>query len=325
MNKIQRFYMNIWNGCNLNCSHCFNEGGKAQGEVLSHSEIMRLIGEAQETLGIEEVQITGGEPTQRKNLFPLIQEMQQKGLKVLLQTNGVFNSGITRKILTLNEENFSLIVSLDGIRTNDFFRGQGATERTMENLAILSKKFKIRINTLLSSKITWDEIEELARMAEILGLSLAFNPVCPLKRADPSLLMRPEIYFEWMYRLEKFRERGITVRKCFDVLDGHLVETEECPVRKGPSIHIAADGNTYPCGFLVNNPALYLGSVRELPLNELRRRVPPTLRRLPTGCCECEYHMKGYCYGGCPARSYGLYKRFDVTDFYCMARYATKE
>jgi radical SAM protein with 4Fe4S-binding SPASM domain len=322
MGKRRRFYINIWDGCNLNCKHCFNYSGKAEGKLLSASEVIRLIAEAQEYLGIEEVQLTGGEPVQRPDIFIIIRNLLKRGVKILLQTNGVFDTGIREEILKIPEDRLSLIISLDGIETNDYFRGQGITGKIIENIEILSQKFQIRINTLLSSKIKWDEVERLAQIAKKLGLSLAFNPVCPSGRADPSLLMPPNKYFEWMYGLEDLRQQGVRIRKCFDFIDRHMVETEECPVRKGVgAVHVCADGETYPCGFLVNNPLCSLGSVRDFSLIELRERVPSYCKSLAPECRECELYIKGYCHGGCPARIYALYKRFDVVDIYCMAKY----
>jgi len=321
MDKRRRFYINIWDGCNLNCKHCFNEGGSVQGKLLSHPEVIRLIEEAQEYIGIDEVQLTGGEPTQRPDIFPIIRELQQKGIKVLLQTNGVFGSTVLNEILKLPDESFSLIISLDGIETNDYFRGRGTTEKTINNLKILSKKFHIRINTLLSSKIKWNEIEKLVSLTKESKISLAFNPVCPAGRADPSMLMPPNEYFEWMYKLENLSQGKAAIRKCFDFVDGHMVEMEKCPVRESATIHIAADGGAYPCGFLVNNPMCFLGSVRDFSLIELIKRIPTTCKAMSPECHECDFFIKGYCHAGCPARIYALHKKFDEVDIYCMAKY----
>ena len=321
MGKAQRFYINVWHTCNLNCRLCFNEGGKVRSRVLSYVEIERIIEEAREYMGIEEVQLTGGEPTQRPDIFNIIRSLQQKGLKVILQTNGFFNRSIVDEILRLQEDNFSLIISLDGIETNDYFRGRGATQKTIDNLRILSKKFQIRINTLLSSKIGWGEIERLALLAEEMGLFLAFNPVCPSGRAKPSFMMKPKKYFKWMFLLENLRQRGIRIRKGFDIKNGYLIETEECPVRKGTAIHVAADGSIYPCGFLVNVPTCFVGSARDLSLIDLRKKIPLYCRALSSACRKCQFYAEGYCHGGCPARIYALYKKFDEVDIYCMAKY----
>ena len=321
IDKSKRFYINIWDDCNLRCKHCFNESGKVRGKLLSHSEIIDLIDDACDCIGIKEVQMTGGEPTQRPDLFKIIRKLQQKEIKIILQTNGVFGSTLTNEILKLPEESTSLIVSLDGIETNDYFRGKGSTDKIINNLEILSKKFNIRINTLLSSRIKWSEVETLSQLTKKLGLTLAFNPICPSGRASSSLLMPPNKYFEWMHKLENLRKEGVRIRKCFDFIDNHLVENEECPVRKGTSIHIAADGDTYPCGFLVNNLICFSGSIRELSLTELMKRIPHCCKVLPQNCRGCDFYANGYCHGGCPARIYSLYKRFDEVDMYCMAKY----
>ena len=134
--------------------------------------------------------------------------------------------------------------------------------------------------------------------------------------------MPPNKYFEWMYRLENLRQQGVMIRKCFDFIDRRMVETEECPVRKGVgAVYVCADGKTYPCGFLVNNSLCFLGSVRDFSLIELRERVHSYCKALAPECRECELYIKEYCHGGCPARIYALYKRFDEIDIYCMAKY----
>ncbi len=318
MGKFRRFYINIWNRCDLNCRHCFIEGGQTPGQVLSFPEVARLIAAARESLGIEEVQLTGGEPTQRPDIFPLIRLLLKRDLKVLLQTNGVFNSDIAGEILRLPGDNISLIISIDGIATNDYFRGKGGAERVLVNIRRLYRSFRIRLNILLSALIQWEEIEELAGWAQEFNLTLAFNPVCPIGRASAEMLMPPQDYFETMYRLEELRGRGIRIRKCFDVINGQLKENENCPVRFGNTIFIAADGNAYPCGFLLNNPEVYIGTARDSTIDELMARLPKQCRELSAQCRACEFYKNQFCHGGCPARIYGLYQRFDEPDIYCL-------
>jgi len=321
MNKYHRLYLNIWNRCNLNCKHCFNDGGKTQNKVLSYTEIIKLIEEAQESLGIEEVQISGGEPTQRPDLFPIIGELLKRGIKVLLQTNGIFDNIILNELLQLPTEYVSLIISLDGILTNDYFRGQGCAEKTIKNIKILSHKFQIRINILLSAILKWNEVESLAQLAKKYDLILAFNPICPTGRANSSILMPPDKYFEWMYCLENLRLQGVRLRKTFDLVKGQLVEKAKCPLRRGITFNITADGSVYPCGFLVNNPSCFLGSIRNHSLVELLGKIKSDCKVIPNECKKCKFYINGYCHAGCPARIYALYKSFDKPDIYCIAKY----
>lgn len=320
MIKQRRLYISVWNKCNLTCNHCFNEGGKAPGDLLSTLEIEKMIAEAQESFGTQEVQLTGGEPTQRPDIFSVIRSLLKRNLKILLQTNGIFGDDITNEMIKLPDDMVSLIISLDGIETNNYFRGKLAAKKVFDNIERLHKKFPIRLNILLTSRIQWEEIKELAIIAQRFDLTLAFNPVCPSGRADVSLLMPPGRYFEMMYRLEEFRNQGIKVRKCFDFDNGQLKERENCPVRAGNAIFIDADGSSYPCGFLVN-PVCYIGSASDTSLVELTTKIPRNCKTLSPGCRGCEFYKNGHCHGGCPARIYALYKRFDAVDIYCMDKY----
>jgi radical SAM protein with 4Fe4S-binding SPASM domain len=324
MKSGKRLYLNVWDSCNLDCRHCFNEEGKGQDEVLSFAEIIALVEEAQKVMGITEIQMTGGEPTQRPDIISLMNEVCSKRVHISLQTNGVFNRELCDSLLEFPKESLSLIVSLDGIRTNEDLRGLNTTTRTIENIKVLSRKFPIRINTLLSSKITWNEIEYIAELAEGYDLSLVFNPVCPSGRADASLLMPPQTFFDWMYRLEKLRRRGLQLRKNFDIVDDRLIETENCPVRKGATFHVNADGRVHACGFLVNNPTSYAGSIRKHSLVELMNMFPPDSKTVPSHCLQCEFYTNHFCHAGCPARIFALHQDFDAIDFYCMAEYVKK-
>lgn len=324
MDKVEKLYFNIWGGCNLSCRHCFNEGGMVNGKILERDEIIALMQAAQFDLGIAEVQLTGGEPTQRPDLFEIIDALLGMNLTVLLQTNGVFDEEIRSKIMRLKGKNFKLIVSLDGIETNDFFRGEGNTAKTLENIKLLSRYFPVRINILLSNLIKWSEIEGIADLAEEFQLLLAFNPVCPLGRGQSSMLMPPNQYFDWMHRLEDLRNRGINMRKCFELKNGRLFEVEKCPVRKGKTLVVGADGNVYPCGFMVHIKESRMGNVRDTPLTELMNRTPKPCRVLNERCMACEYLMSGLCNGGCPARIYGLNGDFSSKELYCLAEYESK-
>jgi radical SAM protein with 4Fe4S-binding SPASM domain len=278
---------------------------------------------AQECLKISEIQLTGGEPLQRPDIFSLIRTLQEKGLNVILQTNGFFSHDTAHKILDLANGRLNLIFSLDGFETNDYFRGIGVSAKVVENIELLSKALPIRINTLLSSKIKWEEIERLASLAEKHSLLLAFNPICAFGKANSSLVMPPKQYFRWMYQLENLRSRGISIRKSFDVVNGQLVEKESCPVRKGATIHTSADGTAYPCGYLVNKEVCFLGSIRETSILDLMKRIPDECRSLHPECQKCEYLKNEKCFGGCPARTLSLTGSFQEKDIYCMAENQT--
>jgi len=318
MQKTKRLYLNVYNSCNLNCIHCFNHGGKAGGDLLSTVEIASLVEQARKNTGIVEVRLGGGEPTERPDLFRLLGSLLEQDVRIVLQSNAAFNEDIRSQLMNMYSDKLSLIVSLDGLETNDALRGPGVTDKVISNLEILSRKFSIRINTLLTSGIKQNEIFRIVQLAKKLGLSLAFNPLCPTGRADRSFLMAPDAYFEWMKRIEEFRGQGLQIRKGFNMKNGRLAETENCPVRKGSAIFIDSNGAVFPCGFLAGQPSFRLGSIREVSLVELLQRTPPECRVVPEKCRACELYLKGHCFAGCPARIFWLYGNFDAPDIYCL-------
>jgi radical SAM protein with 4Fe4S-binding SPASM domain len=322
MGRGRILYINIWNACNLSCCHCFNHEGKTAGTLLDKEAVISITARARSFFGMETVQLSGGEPVQRHDFFEIADLLLEHGFRVLLQTNGILSEGHMKKLLRYSGRNIELIVSLDGLGTHDLLRGEGNAEKVIANLEILSRYFIIRVNTMLTSKIEWAEIESVALLAQQFNLSLAFNPVCPCGRAGRNLLMPVRQYFDWMYRLETLRESGITIRKGFDLLNNRLVETENCPVRKGAAIHIAADGSVYPCGFLSGIVSCRTGSADNTEFETLEnalRQLSST--KLPDFCSECGYYLNSRCHGGCPARIYALNGTWNMPDFYCLADY----
>lgn len=71
-------------GCNLNCSYCDTRYSHAEGKTLSFEEIFEEIEKHPAKL----IELTGGEPLCQGASTLLMQELIEKGYRVLLETNG---------------------------------------------------------------------------------------------------------------------------------------------------------------------------------------------------------------------------------------------
>ncbi|MGD2080284.1 MAG: 7-carboxy-7-deazaguanine synthase QueE, partial [Nitrospirota bacterium] len=71
-------------GCNLSCSYCDTEYAMKPGVELSEDEIISEIS----LIGVNLVEITGGEPLLQKGTLRLIERLINEGYKVLVETNG---------------------------------------------------------------------------------------------------------------------------------------------------------------------------------------------------------------------------------------------
>lgn len=71
-------------GCNLNCVYCDTPHAKTSGVELSEDEIMNEVS----LVGVNLVEITGGEPLLQGEVMHLIERLLNEGNKVIVETNG---------------------------------------------------------------------------------------------------------------------------------------------------------------------------------------------------------------------------------------------
>jgi 7-carboxy-7-deazaguanine synthase len=70
--------------CDLRCTYCDTPYAFTEGTAMTLSEILAKV----EKFGCRLVEITGGEPLLQKNVLPLMKELCDRGLTVLLETSG---------------------------------------------------------------------------------------------------------------------------------------------------------------------------------------------------------------------------------------------
>ncbi|MCL2198104.1 MAG: radical SAM protein [Defluviitaleaceae bacterium] len=318
---MKRLYFSVTKRCNLRCAHCFNNSGDDESHELTTDQVYSVIKSARADL-FTEVQLTGGEALIREDIFDIISFVHSCGMSVLIQTNGLIDDISMRRLLELDSECTGFVVSIDGIETNDMFRGASVTESALRTVETLSSRFPVRINTLLSAKINNSEIEHLLSLVGKSGATIAFNPIIPCGRGVLTDMVEPTQYFEKMVWLEK---QDFKIRKNFsyDSQAKLFYDKENCPVRKKKGIFIAANGDCYPCGFLDGIKNMFLGNVLEYSngFSELLANYPAICADISDECTVCDYYINENCFGGCPARIYALHKNFKGCEFYCMKKY----
>ena len=149
--QFARPYVISWNltyRCNLACEHCYlDAGGKPQVETenfadrseLGTEECFRVIDElatfAPECLTI----LTGGEPLLRRDILEIVQRAAQRGLWVVIGTNGVrITENLARRLAEAGARGLSLSLdALDPDRHDHFRKVRGAWRNTVEGAEIL--------------------------------------------------------------------------------------------------------------------------------------------------------------------------------------------
>ncbi len=187
----------VWNltrTCNLKCQHCYtnSENRRYDGEL--DTETCKAVLDDLAAFKVPAVLFSGGEPLTRPDLFELAAYAREKGLHVVLSTNGTLIRPETARRLSALE--FSYVgISLDSAlpEVHDRFRGvEGAFERTMKgfrNCVDAGQKVGLRL-TLTPQ--TCDNLDLIFDLIEREGINRAcFYHLCPSGRGENLFRMDP--------------------------------------------------------------------------------------------------------------------------------------
>jgi cyclic pyranopterin phosphate synthase len=117
--------VSITEKCSLRCTYCMPEAGLpaiARDDLLTATEIGRLVGIAVQDLGVRDIRFTGGEPLMRPDLVEIIANSAAvgQGASISMTTNGI---GLDKRVKELVAAGLTRInISLDTVDRDHFAR-----------------------------------------------------------------------------------------------------------------------------------------------------------------------------------------------------------
>jgi MoaA/NifB/PqqE/SkfB family radical SAM enzyme len=271
--------------CDLDCPMCFARGRKYPQREMSFESIGHIVSQAAE-MGVFEIRLTGGEPTVHPRFFDLVESMDEAGINVSINTHGAYDGRLLERIIDSPVDDIR--ISIDGPQEiHDSLRGEGVFARAINSVrAIKAAGKRVRINAMVFKGNVY-VLEEMAGLAETLGVRIRFCPMRAIGRArEPSFARKNILSREEWHRIERaLAERGLFKRgvSCFSLEDtedftqceGMDAGLEECQC--GPwltQMGIDPEGETYSGGRIDDiSKALSVGSVLEYPLVVLWKRA----------------------------------------------------
>lgn len=287
VNSFQEFFIqwHLTERCNLQCTHCYQTGGRM--DELSLAEIRKVLDEItdmlaawSETYQLEfspSLNITGGEPFLRKDLFAILSAMCSAGFAIYLLTNGTLvNRERAAHLARLGVRGVQ--VSIEGPeKIHDSIRGGGsfaASCRGVENL--LETGLKVTLNATLS-ELNADKFGDMVAIAISLGAQrLGFSRLVPSGRGlglVDRMIDRQRVrdIYESIFALP---ENGLEIvtgdpvasqmRDGAEVGDCGSIATGGCAAGIS-GLTILPDGTVTPCRRL----AIPVGNVRKDSLREI--------------------------------------------------------
>ena len=185
---LETLWFNTGSLCNIKCIGCYMKSSPRNDSLsyLNFSEVNYFVGEALKNKSpLKQVAFTGGEPFMNPQILEIIEAILDKGLRVLILSNGMKPLWNKRcKLLELKnqiEGYLSIRISIDHYTRNKHQtnRGTKSWEPMIKSLKWLSEnKFTFSI----AGQNRWDETELKARNGyqklfkkEIIAVD-AFNP-----------------------------------------------------------------------------------------------------------------------------------------------------
>lgn len=173
-------YLEITRKCNLKCEFCnIWMVGKKNPELfrkeMTKEKIFEIVDDAAD-MGVKIVDIDGGEPLLRKEVYEIIRRIEKNGMTSLVATNGtLLTRNVVKKLIDSNLS--TVLVSLDSHipEIHDEVRGVRETFKKARNgikfLRELGKNnLKIGISSLVTSKNI--ELTKVAKLAKSLDVDM---------------------------------------------------------------------------------------------------------------------------------------------------------
>jgi len=234
LETFARPYVVSWNltyRCNLACEHCYLDAGGtslvatenfADRSELGTEECFKVIDEiaafAPECLTI----LTGGEPLLRRDILEIVQRAAERGLWVVVGTNGVrITENLARRLAEAGARGLSLSLdALDPDRHDRFRKVRGAWRNTVEGAEILSRAGLPFIVQTTAGSHNLGELEAIADFAHDRLAAKVWNLyfLVPTGRGQFVSDMTPGQYDEVLaslYRIQRKYDRRMLVNaKC---------------------------------------------------------------------------------------------------------------
>ncbi|MFO7570028.1 MAG: heme b synthase [Smithellaceae bacterium] len=153
-NQVRMIAWEVTRSCNLSCVHCraASHLGPYPGE-LSTEECLRLIDDIA-SVSQPVIILTGGEPLLRPDIFEIAAYGTQKGLRMVMATNGTLvDEDVARRMIASGIQRVSISIDGSDAQSHDAFRQeQGAFAGAMRGIAAMkSAGLEFQINTTITT------------------------------------------------------------------------------------------------------------------------------------------------------------------------------
>jgi len=293
--------------CNLSCTFCFNRGIGTVKDI-SISDCTKLV-QCVADIGINEIDILGGEPTLHPYFLNIVELIRRRNLKATISSNGHNVYFLERLSQTYKKEQVQIGVSLNS----------GSVPEKINEYIIKHRPF---LKSVCSKEASIPESgRQYLSLPDLRYYLLFMDAVCQ----DDLELSLP--FREFFQRLNSLKSIHKNVEGVF--CSGFLPDDEKypglryvrCPAGT-TKLSIMPDGSVYPCYLFARHDNFKLGNMLNDDFSRIwKNPILDFFRTFEQNSCpnkDCELFHR--CHGGCPAVSLLIYGSMNAPDPRCVYR-----
>lgn len=307
---LKVLFFEVTSKCNAHCDHCGSRCDINSEDGISSELFKKVLLDVKENIGIDSMlNITGGEPLLRKDLFEITGYAKKLGFDWGMVTNGtLINDSVIKK---MKETKMSTIsISIDGMKeTHENFRHLPNSFNTIIKNIIKLKNANFLDDiqvTFIANKKNIYELPSLYRMLNNLNIdSLRISCIDPIGRAKDNIsLMLTKDDFDYLFTFINNTNK-LNQLPCFWSCSHYFGNTEQkdklgrqffCGTGKVVA-SILSNGDIFACPNVPRLPQLIQGNIKTDKFSEIWKNKFLIYRERPLNesCNKCEY--KKYCNG----------------------------
>lgn len=276
--KLKNLFIEVTSRCNARCEHCGSScGDKIPNDEIESKYLKKTLKEISEKYNASEIllNVTGGEPLLREDLFELMEYATSLGFHWGITTNGILiNDEMAKKLEKYKLDTIS--ISIDGLKeTHELFRKVPKSfDKILNGIKLLqnNKYIKTIQVTTVANKKNFNELEDLYELMKKIGINnwrvINCDPIGRAKDNDNILLDKSQLKQLFTFIKEKNDEGKINVTYGCSHYLGAKLENEIRPfyfmcITGLTTASILSNGDVYACPNIERRPELIQGNIRK--------------------------------------------------------------
>lgn len=175
--SLKNLRLSVTDRCNLRCQYCMPEEHYTwlkRNLILSFEELTRLVRIFQ-SLGVQQLRLTGGEPLLRRDLPELLTQLSGLGLQdIALTTNGVllakqqrdlFDSGLNRVTVSIDAVDPALFLQMSQ---------RDELDRVLEGIESVANSPGLKLDSVMMKGVNDHQLSALLDLARRVGAEIRF-------------------------------------------------------------------------------------------------------------------------------------------------------